>query len=94
MDPVGFYPYSALFHSISAFCNAGFSLYSDSLTTWKDHLGINSVFMALIIMGGLGFYVMTELWQKLSNYVRRRKSEISAHVLSWHTRLFLKPPCF
>lgn len=94
MDPVGFYPYSALFHSISAFCNAGFSLYSDSLTTWKDHLGINSVFMALIIMGGLGFYVMTELWQKLSNFVRRRKSEISAHALSWHTRIVLETSLF
>lgn len=94
MDPVGFHPYSAIFHSISAFCNAGFSLYSDSLTTWKDHFGINIVFMALIIMGGLGFYVMTELWQKLSNFIRRRKNEISAHFLSWQTRIVLETSAF
>ncbi|WP_419784097.1 TrkH family potassium uptake protein [Maridesulfovibrio sp.] len=90
MDPTGFHPFSAVFHSISAFCNAGFSLYSDSLTAWKDHLGINSVFMGLIVMGGLGFYVMTELWQKFINFVRRKKPEITAHALSWHTRIVLE----
>lgn len=90
MDPVGFHPFSAVFHSISAFCNAGFSLYSDSLTGWKDHLGINAVFMTLIIMGGLGFYVMTELWQKLLNFLRGRKNDISAHKFSWHTRIVLE----
>ncbi|WP_321404974.1 potassium transporter TrkG [Maridesulfovibrio sp.] len=94
MDPIGFYPFSAVFHSISAFCNAGFSLYPDSLTTWKDHLGINTVFMVLIIMGGLGFYVMTELWQKLINFIRRKESEITAHALSWHTRIVLETTVF
>ncbi|WP_415714320.1 TrkH family potassium uptake protein [Maridesulfovibrio sp.] len=94
MDPTGFYPFSAVFHSISAFCNAGFSLYPDSLTTWKDHLGINTVFMVLIIMGGLGFYVMTELWQKLINFIRRKESEITAHALSWHTRIVLETTVF
>ena len=90
MDPTGFYPFSAVFHSISAFCNAGFSLYSDSLTQWKDHLGINSVFIGLIVMGGLGFYVMTEVWQKFINFIRRKRPEISAHSLSWHTRIVLE----
>lgn len=94
MDPVGFHAFSAVFHSVSAFCNAGFSLYSDSLTSWKDHLGINSVFMALIIMGGLGFYVMTELWQKLRNFICRRKSPLTAHTLSWHTRIVLETSLF
>ncbi|WP_027177343.1 TrkH family potassium uptake protein [Maridesulfovibrio hydrothermalis] len=94
MDPVGFHLYSAVFHSVSAFCNAGFSLYSDSLTTWKDHLGINAVFMVLIIMGGLGFYVMTELWQKLGNFICRRKTEVTAHAFSWHTRVVLETSFF
>ncbi|WP_432735215.1 TrkH family potassium uptake protein [Maridesulfovibrio sp. FT414] len=94
MDPVGFYPYSAVFHSISAFCNAGFSLYSDSLTGWKDHLGINAVFMALIIMGGLGFYVMTELWQKFRNLFSGHTSGLSAHSLTWHTRIVLETSLF
>lgn len=94
MDPIGFYPFSAIFHSISAFCNAGFSLYADSLTAWRDHMGINAVFMALIIMGGLGFYVMTELWRKLCNVLRRNKGKIAAHALTWHTRIVLETSLF
>ncbi|WP_320170834.1 potassium transporter TrkG [Maridesulfovibrio sp.] len=94
LDPVGFDFYSAVFHSISAFCNAGFSLYSDSLTAWRDNPGVNAVFMALIIMGGLGFYVMTELWQKLCDLIRSRKSKVSAHAISWHTRIVLETSLF
>lgn len=94
MDPVGFHAYSAVFHSISAFCNAGFSLYPDSLTAWRDHLGINTVFMSLIVMGGLGFYVMTELWTKFCNFIRRRRHEVSAHYLSWHSRIVLETSFF
>ena len=94
MDPVGFHPFSAVFHSISAFCNAGFSLYSDSLTSWQGHLGINTVFMTLIVMGGLGFYVMTELWTKFWDLLRRRKGEVCAHAISWHTRIVLETSLF
>ncbi len=51
-DPQGFGVYSAVFHSISAFCNAGFSLYSDSLTRWRSHWSVNLVFIALIRLEG------------------------------------------
>ncbi|MBI9110830.1 TrkH family potassium uptake protein [Maridesulfovibrio ferrireducens] len=94
MDPQGFAPYSAIFHSVSAFCNAGFSLYPDSLSTWKDHAGINFVFIALIVMGGLGFYVLTELWQKLCDYIRRKKRPITAHPISWQTYIVLETTLF
>ncbi len=94
LDPVGFYWFSAVFHSISAFCNAGFSLYSDSLTTWKNNLGVNAVFMTLIVMGGLGFYVMSEVWQKFINLFRKRKTKMSAHFISWHTRTVLETSLF
>ena len=60
IDPQGFHPFSALFHSISAFCNAGFSLYADSLTQWQGDLWINLVFIVLITVGGLGFSVLHE----------------------------------
>ncbi len=46
---------SALFHSISAFCNAGFALYGDSLSRWSDNVSVNMVFITLIILGGIGF---------------------------------------
>ncbi len=53
--------YNAVFHSISAFCNAGFSLYSNSLEGFKTHPGINFTVMGLIIMGGIGFTVIKDV---------------------------------
>jgi trk system potassium uptake protein len=49
--------YSAIFHSISAFCNAGFSLYEDSLTQFQSDAVTIFIFSGLIISGGLGFLV-------------------------------------
>jgi len=53
--------YHGVFHAISAFCNAGFSLYSDSFEGYQSDLVINGVVMALIILGGLGFVVLLDL---------------------------------
>ena len=95
MDPVGFAPYSALFHSISAFCNAGFSLYPDSLSRWSGHTGINVVFMLLITAGGLGFYVLNECASLLKRAVLRRGNlRQGGYLLSWHTSIVLKMSLF
>ncbi|MFH1856490.1 MAG: TrkH family potassium uptake protein [Candidatus Omnitrophota bacterium] len=53
--------YYSLFHSISAFCNAGFSLYTDSFKGFKSDVFINFVMMSLIIIGGLGFVVLLDV---------------------------------
>ena len=50
-----------IFHSISAFCNAGFSLFGDSLMAYKGDWVINLTHMLLISLGGLGFAVVTAL---------------------------------
>lgn len=47
--------YTSLFHSISAFCNAGFSTFSDSLMGFASNMQINVIICTLIILGGLGF---------------------------------------
>jgi trk system potassium uptake protein TrkH len=70
--------YYALFHSVSAFNNAGFALFSDSLIRYRSDWLVNGVISALIIVGGLGFVVLNEL-----RHYRR------AHHLSTHTRLVL-----
>jgi trk system potassium uptake protein TrkH len=72
--------YYSIFHSISAFCNAGFSLFSDSLEGFVNDPVINIVIMALIIIGGIGFIVIYETTH-LFRHARRR--------LSTHTRLVL-----
>lgn len=57
-----------IFHAISAFCNAGFDLmgtYSGpftSLTAFTDDAIVNLTIMALIVFGGLGFFVWENLW--------------------------------
>jgi len=73
-----------LFHSVSAFCNAGFSLFKDSLRGFKDSISINLTFGLLIIIGGLGFLVIRDVLRFLIRRIRRKPS-----VLSLHTRLVL-----
>ncbi len=51
-----------LFHSISAWNNAGFSLFSDSLVAYQSSLFINIVISGLIIFGGIGYQVIIELY--------------------------------
>jgi len=58
---LGFSFKSALFHTVSAFCNAGFSIYSSSFISYQGDLMTNLVMMILIIAGGLGFVVLLEL---------------------------------
>ncbi|MFQ5654622.1 MAG: TrkH family potassium uptake protein, partial [Planctomycetota bacterium] len=56
--------FSCLFHSVSAFCNAGFCLYADSFSPWRGAVLVNGVISSLIIAGGLGFTVMRDLWDQ------------------------------
>ncbi len=53
--------YIALFHTVSAFCNAGFSLFSDSLSAYRGDWLLNVTVGFLIITGGLGFLVLSEV---------------------------------
>lgn len=59
----------ALFHSISAFNNAGFDLFGDSLIGFQDNSFVLLVVATLIIAGGLGFLV----WRDLLTYYRNRR---------------------
>lgn len=53
--------YFGLFHSVSAFNNAGFALFSDSLIRYRGDVLVNIVITGLVISGGLGFVVLSEL---------------------------------
>jgi trk system potassium uptake protein TrkH len=52
--------YYAIFHSVSAFCNAGFSLYGNNLGNFRGDIVVNSTIMVLVILGGLGFVVLVD----------------------------------
>lgn len=56
--------WQAVFHAVSAFNNAGFSLQADSLTRWVGNPVVNIVIPLLFILGGLGFIVVGDIVQK------------------------------
>jgi trk system potassium uptake protein TrkH len=67
--------YYSVFHSVSAFCNAGFSLYGTSFIAFQNDLLVNVVMTALIIIGGLGFFVLADLslMERLSSLKRPKR---------------------
>ena len=69
--------YLGVFHSVSAFCNAGFSLFRDSLVGYRSDLLVNVAVMALIVTGGLGFPVLMEIGRAARQ--RRRTARLSLH---------------
>lgn len=57
--------WSSIFHSVSSFCTAGFSLYNDSFEQFADNSFINIIISVLSICGSMGFIVVTDLWNRL-----------------------------
>ncbi|MDN5389637.1 MULTISPECIES: TrkH family potassium uptake protein [Bacillus] len=56
--------YYSLFHAVSAFNNAGFSIWPDSLMRYEGDPLVNLVISFLFIIGGIGFTVLSDLWHK------------------------------
>lgn len=63
--------YYGVFHSISAFCNAGFSLFSDSLEGFTANVLMNLSIAYLIILGGIGFSVITSVMMSVRKGINR-----------------------
>jgi trk system potassium uptake protein TrkH len=70
----------SLFHSISAFCNAGFSLFDQSFLQYRGDAVINLTLAFLIILGGIGFFVIYEIY----DYLRRKPQRFR---LSIHSKM-------
>ncbi|MBC6418734.1 MAG: ATPase [Prochloron sp. SP5CPC1] len=67
----------AIFHSISAWNNAGFSLFIDSLVSYQSSWRINLVIPALVIFGGLGYQVIIELYLWLVNRLKGKRAQFA-----------------
>lgn len=52
----------SIFHAISAFCNAGFDLFGDSIVSYSGDIYINMIICGLVILGGLGFLVYMDIY--------------------------------
>jgi trk system potassium uptake protein TrkH len=59
--------WNALFHSVSAFCTAGFSLFSSNLEGYKNHLGINTIISFLSLFGAFGFFLWMGFFKRIMN---------------------------
>ncbi len=62
--------FTAIFHSISAFCNAGFSTFSEGLTGFKNNYWLLLSFSILIFLGGIGLITGEEIFERL---IKRNK---------------------
>ncbi|MEE3334230.1 MAG: potassium transporter TrkG [Ruminococcus sp.] len=87
----------SLFHSVSAFCNAGFDLLGvrepfSSLTTYSGHIYINCIIMLLIVSGGIGFLVWNDI--KTHKYRIKRYSLQSKIVLFTTLLLIVLPALY
>ena len=78
--------YYALFHSVSAFCNAGFSLHSNSLVSFQNSPVYMFTISALVITGGLGFLAIYNLSQQRF----WRKNLMTRGRLTLHTRVVIQ----
>lgn len=79
--------YYGIFHSISAFCNAGFTTFTPNLMEYVAHAQISVTICLLIIFGGLGFGVL----HNLGSHVSARLQKKNAHIekVSVHSKLVL-----
>ena len=72
----------SIFHSISAYNNAGFSIWSTSIYQYRTNFVVNFVFIVLIVLGGLGWRVIDDIWTHRNN-LRYKK-------LTLHSKLVIR----
>lgn len=75
--------WAAMFHAISAYNNAGFGLWSNSLESYRDNSVVTGVIAFMIVIGGIGWRVANDIWNNRFRLGRLRR-------LSLHTRLVIR----
>ena len=75
--------WSAIFHSVSAFCTAGFSLYNDSMERFAGNVGVNAVVAVLSFLGAIGFIVCVDFWRMARGKVQHLT--LTSKIILWTT---------
>lgn len=78
--PFGQDIFLSIYHSISAFCNAGFSLFRDSFESFRNDAWVNLTLVFLIVLGGIGFLVLQEGKDIFQSFLKRKKTRVSLHA--------------
>ena len=71
--------WQAVFHSVSAFCTAGFSLFDSGLEPFRADFWVNAAVSALSLCGALGFLVLGDLWSVLTG--RRERPTLTTRII-------------
>ncbi|MEW6614559.1 MAG: TrkH family potassium uptake protein [Thermodesulfobacteriota bacterium] len=72
--------YSAIFHSVSAFNTAGFSIYADNLCRYNNSIVLNIILILIFTAGCLGFWVVFDSFENIRNKLKKKKpSRLSVH---------------
>lgn len=80
----------AVFHAVSGFCNAGFSLFSTSMMAYRTDLLVNVCLCSLIIAGGIGFPVVHELYGRRGLHLGgRTKLSLHTKTVLWSTGILI-----
>jgi trk system potassium uptake protein TrkH len=83
-----------MFHSVSAFCNAGFSIYKNNLVDVRDNHVILFTIMFLIVTGGMGHAVLLEMWRRLGRTWRQKQDQGIVRPLSTHAQVVWRMTVF
>ncbi len=75
--------WQAIFHSVSAFCTAGFSLLSNSFVDFADNFWLNLVIGSLSYLGAIGFIVCVDYWRKIRGKVT--EVTLTSKIIIWST---------
>ncbi|RQV93014.1 MAG: potassium transporter KtrB [Calditrichaeota bacterium] len=77
--------WSAIFHSVSAFCTAGFSIYNNSFESFHNNFWLNLIISILSYCGAIGFIVFVDVWRKFKGKIKRitLTSKIILHTTLW-----------
>ncbi|EAQ98825.1 TrkH family potassium uptake protein [Congregibacter litoralis] len=73
--------WAAAFHSISAFCTAGFSIFPNSLEQYRSNYVVNAVVICLSLAGALGFILFNDVWSKIKDWSNHHFSLTSKVIL-------------
>ncbi|MFH0919550.1 MAG: potassium transporter TrkG [Fibrobacterota bacterium] len=75
--------WSAVFHSVSAFCTAGFSIYNNSFEGFAGNFWLNVVVAALSYLGAIGFIVCVDFWNMVTGRVKA--ITLTSKIILWTT---------
>lgn len=71
----------SLFHSISAFCNAGFALYTDSLHRFSNSAIVSITVSLLIVLGGIGYPVFVSVYTAIISKIKGKRYVIDVQTI-------------